>query len=188
MRRNRIVVLVCAVAGTSVCAHAQKVLTYRGGAIGPDRVEHRSQPLTRIVRYADVMPLSEEARDAAEQYGEAADPDQTIVVGKGRYWFRVSPWVPVHHLHGKHIEQQRLDWLRRHGFVGGIKTVTNPGIQPDATMGAEEVAIDGSVVVSPADDSVSQPEMEASEKKTIEPRARFRIPESATRETPTFRV
>ncbi|MCA9280144.1 MAG: hypothetical protein H6815_12125 [Phycisphaeraceae bacterium] len=194
MKKNQMIAGVCAVVGLAMFAHAQGVQTFRGGKVGPDRsscchmtarVHHNCDGYSPCCQY--VAPLSKSVCDAAAQYGNKADPKQTIVVGRGVHWFEISPWEPAHPLLGKHIERQRLEWLRCHGFVGGIKTVTNPGVteEPETTA-SSDAAFQSGVIVTPAvQDTV---EKKGAEKEKIQPRAIFRVPEGVSRETPTFRV
>lgn len=58
-------------------------------------------------------------------YGASEENGQLVYVRVGEVVLSINPWERQEGFERRHLEQARQDWLKEHGYIGGVRTFTN---------------------------------------------------------------
>lgn len=73
-------------------------------------------------------------------YGASEDSHAIVYVRVGQVIVTINPWERQEGFERRHLEQARQDWLKEHGYIGGVRTFTNDS-KPTKTADASEKAL-----------------------------------------------
>lgn len=61
-------------------------------------------------------------------YGASENSQAVVYVRVGQVIVTINPWERQEGFERRHLEQARQEWLKEHGYVGGVRTFTNGSV------------------------------------------------------------
>lgn len=113
-----------------------------------------------------------------QRHGTPAHETRAVLVRDGAIVVAVDPFTPLTTNAEEHLERERVRWLRRHGYAGGVRTFVNPAsprqASPVATTASAAAPVPRAILRVPPAAPTSAPRRPAG----VTPHVRLSLPPS----------